>query len=49
MIRILLIFVLLTQLGCSVVHTMVGTFLGTFSADLVTDELEKDDEEAPQP
>jgi hypothetical protein len=50
MIRLLLIFVLLTQMGCSVVHTMVGTFLGTLSADVVKDEIDKDDdEEAPQP
>jgi len=50
MIRLLLIIVLLTQMGCSVVHTMVGTFLGTLSADVVKDELDKDDDdEAPQP
>jgi len=49
MTRLLLIIVLLTQMGCSVVHTMVGTFLGTLSADVVKDEIEKDDEEAPQP
>jgi len=49
MIRLLLVIVLLTQMGCSVVHTMVGTFLGTLSADVVKDELDKDDEEAPQP
>ena len=49
MTRLLLIFILLTQLGCSVVHTMVGTFLGTLSADVVKDEIDKDDEEAPQP
>jgi len=49
MTRLLLIFVLLTQMGCSVVHTMVGTFLGTLSADVVKDEIDKDDDEAPQP
>jgi len=50
MMRLLLIIVLLTQMGCSVVHTMVGTFLGTLSADVVKDELDKDDDdEAPQP
>jgi len=43
MTRLLLIFVLLTQMGCSVVHTMVGTFFGTLSADLVTDELKDKD------
>ena len=47
---LLLIFVLLTQTGCSVVHTAVGSFVGTLSADLVNDELEKDDDdETPQP
>jgi len=50
MTRLLLIIVLLTQMGCSVVHTAVGSFVGTLSADLVGDELEKDDDdEAPQP
>ena len=49
MIRLLLIIVLLTQMGCSVVHTTVGTFLGTLSADVVKDEIDKDDDEAPQP
>jgi hypothetical protein len=49
MTRLLLIIVLLTQMGCSVVHTMVGTFLGTLSADVVKDEIDKDDKEAPQP
>jgi len=48
MIRILLIFVLLTQMGCSVVQTAAGTFIGTLSADVVKDELEEDDE-ASQP
>ena len=49
MTRLLLIFVLFTQMGCSVVHTMVGTFLGTLSADVVKDEIDKNDDEAPQP
>ena len=44
MMRLLLIIVLLTQMGCSVVHTMVGTFLGTLSADVVKDEIDKDDD-----
>jgi len=45
MIRLLLIIVLLTQISCSVVHTTVGTFLGTLSADVVKDELDKDEDE----
>ena len=44
MIRLLLIFVLLTQMGCSVVQTAAGTFIGTLSADVVKDELEEDDD-----
>jgi len=45
MIRLLLIIVLLTQMGCSIVHTTVGTFLGTISADVVKDKLDKDEDE----
>ena len=49
MIRLLLIIVLLTQMGCAVVQTAAGTFLGTLSADIVKDEIEEDDEEVSQP
>jgi len=50
MTRLLLIFVMLTQLGCSVVQTAIGTFVGTLTSEMVRDELlDKDDEEAPQP
>ena len=45
MIRLLLIIVLLTQMGCSVVHTTVGTFLGSLSADVVKDKFDKDEDE----
>ena len=48
MIRLILIIVLLTQMGCSIVQTAVGTFIGTLSVDVVKDELEEEDE-APQP
>jgi len=44
MTRLLLIFVLLTQMGCSIVQTAVGTFVGTLSADVVKDEIDKDDD-----
>jgi len=44
MIRLLLIIVLLTQMGCSIVQTAAGTFIGTLSADVVKDELEEDDD-----
>ena len=49
MIRLLLIIVLLTQMGCSVVQTAAGTFIGSLSADIVKDEIEDDDEEVSQP
>ena len=45
MIRLLLIFVLLTQMGCSVIQTAAGTFVGTLSADVVKDKIDKDDDE----
>jgi hypothetical protein len=48
MTRLLLIFILFTQIGCSIVQTAIGTFVGTLSADVVKDELEEDDE-ASQP
>tara|TARA_Y100001951_G_C11069427_1_gene145254 strand:+ start:280 stop:423 length:144 start_codon:yes stop_codon:yes gene_type:complete len=44
MTRLLLIIVLLTQMGCSVVQTAAGTFIGTLSADVAKDELEEDDD-----
>jgi len=48
MTRLLLIIVMLTQLGCSVVQTAIGTFVGTLTSDVVRDELlDKDDDEAP--
>jgi hypothetical protein len=50
MIRLLLIIVMLTQMGCSVIQTAVGTFVGTLTSEVVRDELlDKDDDEAPQP
>jgi len=45
MIRLLLIIVMLTQLGCSVIQTAAGTFIGTLSADVVKDEIEDEDED----
>jgi len=45
MIRLLLIIVLLTQMGCSVVQTAAGTFIGTLSADITKDEFDKDEDE----
>jgi len=31
-------------MGCSIVQTAAGTFIGTLSADVVKDELEEDDD-----
>tara|TARA_R100001086_G_scaffold208624_1_gene124379 strand:+ start:194 stop:340 length:147 start_codon:yes stop_codon:yes gene_type:complete len=45
MTRLLLIIVLLTQMGCSVVQTAVGTFVGTLTSEVVRNELDKDDDE----
>ena len=47
MIRILLIFVLLTQMGCASVfwQTLGGTVIGGVTADVVKDEFDKDDDE----
>ena len=48
MTRLLLIFILFTQIGCSIVQTAIGTFVGTLTSDVVRDELlDKDDDEAP--
>jgi len=46
MMRLLLIIVMLTQLGCSIIQTAVGTFVGSLSSEVVRDELfDKDDDE----
>ena len=51
MIRLLLIIVLLTQLGCASVfwQTLSGTVIGSATAEVIKHELDKDDEETPQP
>jgi hypothetical protein len=49
MLRLLLIIVLLTQMGCSVVQTAAGTFIGTLSADVVKDEIEEDENKKVKP
>ena len=50
MTRLLLIFVLLTQMGCGVfLQTTAGTLVGSVGAESVKHELEKDDDETPQP
>jgi len=45
MTRLLLIIVLLTQMGCSIIQTAVGTFVGSLTSEVVRNELEKDDDE----
>jgi hypothetical protein len=49
--KLLLIIVMVTQLGCAVVlETAVGSFIGTLSAEVVKDKLDKaKKDEVPQP
>jgi len=52
MIRLILILVMLTQLGCASVfwQTLGGTVIGSVGAELVKHELEKaEKDEGPQP
>jgi len=51
MTRLLLIFVMLTQLGCASVfwQTLGGTVIGGVTADVVKDELDKDDDDPKKP
>ena len=51
MTRLLLVIVLLTQMGCGVfLQTTAGTLVGSVGAELVKNELEKDEkDEASQP
>ena len=46
MTRLLLIIVLLTQMGCAVAQTAVGTFVGTLTSEVVRERLlDKDEDE----
>ena len=49
MIRLLLIIVLLTQMGCSIfLQTAAGTLVGNVSSNIMLDDdKDTDDEEAP--
>jgi hypothetical protein len=49
MTRLFLIIVMVTQLGCAVVlETATGAFIGTLSAEVVKDKLDKaEKDEAP--
>jgi len=51
MIRLFLILVMATQLGCAVVlETAVGSFIGGLAVEVVKDKLEEaKKDEAPQP
>ena len=49
MIRLLLIFVMATQLGCAVVlETAAGSFIGHLAAEVVKDKIDKADD-GPKP
>ena len=39
--RLLLVIILVTQMGCSFITTAAGSFVGNLGADLVEDELKK--------
>ena len=46
MIRLLIILALLVQVGCSPIGpTMIGSFLGHLSADMVYDKIKKEEEQ----
>jgi hypothetical protein len=51
MIRLFLIIIMVTQLGCAVVlETAVGSFIGGLAVEVVKDKLdEAKKDEAPQP
>ena len=48
MIRILLIIIIVTQLGCAVVlETAAGSFIGHLAAEIVKDKLDEAKKEKP--
>jgi fucose permease len=49
--KLFLIIILVTQLGCAVVlETAAGSFIGTLSAEVMKDKLDKaKKDEVPQP
>jgi hypothetical protein len=51
MIRLFLILIMMTQLGCTIVlETAAGSFIGHLAAEVVKDKIDKDaKDEAPQP
>jgi len=47
MIRLLLIFLLVTQMGCSIfLQTAAGTLVGNVSSKVILDNNDKEDDEA---
>jgi hypothetical protein len=51
MIRLLLIIIMVTQLGCTIVlETAAGSFIGHLAAEMVKDKIdEAEKDKAPQP
>ena len=51
MMRLFLILIMTTQLGCAVVlETAAGSFIGSLAAEMVKDKIdEAEKDEAPQP
>ena len=52
MMRLLLIIIIMTQLGCAVVlETAAGSFIGHLAAEMVKDKIDENakKDEAPQP
>jgi len=47
MTRLFLIFVMVTQLGCAVVHTAVGSFIGGLAVEVVKDKMDEAEKEKP--
>jgi len=49
-IRLLLIFVMATQLGCAVVlETAAGSFIGHLAAEVVKDKMDENADEVTKP
>ena len=50
MIRLLLIIIMATQLGCTIVlETAAGSFIGHLAAEVVKDKMDENADEVPKP
>ena len=50
MIRLLLIIIMVTQLGCTIVlETAVGSLIGNIGAEIIKQEFNKEDDEKEKP